>query len=75
MRILMLKDNHLLALAYLRLPQVLALYPVSKSQWYQGIKDGVHPKPVRLSARISAWKACDIIALLENADQGGIDNA
>ena len=51
---------------FLRLPQVLALFPVSKSTFWAGIKDGRYPKPVKLSARCSAWRVEDVRALIEN---------
>jgi len=51
---------------YLRLKEVLALIPVSKSTWYQGVADGRYPKPTKkLGARISAWDVRDIRLLLE----------
>jgi predicted DNA-binding transcriptional regulator AlpA len=50
---------------FLRLPQVLKLIPVSKSTWWQGVKDGRFPKPVKLGARITAWRAEDIKLLIE----------
>lgn len=49
----------------LRLPQVLALYPVSRSTWWAGCKTGRFPKPVKLGPRTTAWRAEDIAALLE----------
>ena len=51
--------------ALLRLPQVLALIPVSRSAWWAGCKSGRYPKPVKLGPRTTAWKAADIAALLE----------
>jgi predicted DNA-binding transcriptional regulator AlpA len=53
--------------ALLRLPQVLRLVPVSKSTWWNGIKAGRFPKPIKLSARTTCWRASDILALIENA--------
>ena len=53
--------------ALLKLPQVLSLYPVSKSSWYAGIKIGIYPQGVKLGARSIAWKASDVQALLDNA--------
>ena len=50
---------------FLRLPQVLAIIPVSKSAWWQGCKDGRFPKPVKLGPRTTAWRASDITALVE----------
>ena len=51
--------------ALLRLPQVLALIPVSRSAWWAGCKSGRYPKPVKLGPRRTAWRAADIAALLE----------
>lgn len=53
----------------LRLKQVLAPLgpvPVSKSSWYAGIAKGIYPKPIRVSARISAWRADEIATLINN---------
>jgi predicted DNA-binding transcriptional regulator AlpA len=50
--------------AFLRLPQVLALIPVSKSTWWQGCKSGRFPKPVKLGPRITAWRSADIADLV-----------
>lgn len=50
---------------FLRLPQILALIPVSKSAWWAGCKDGRYPKPVKLAARTTAWRAEDIAALVQ----------
>ena len=50
---------------FLRLPQVLALIPVSKSAWWAGCKDGRYPKPVKLATRTTAWRAEDIAALVQ----------
>jgi predicted DNA-binding transcriptional regulator AlpA len=47
----------------LRLRQVLDLFPVSRSTWYAGIKDGIYPQGERISARSVAWHEEDIWAL------------
>jgi predicted DNA-binding transcriptional regulator AlpA len=52
--------------ALLRLPQVLALVPVSRSTWWAGCKIGRFPQPVKLGPRTTAWRASDIAALLES---------
>ncbi|MER2022760.1 MAG: AlpA family phage regulatory protein [Stenotrophomonas sp.] len=52
---------------YLRLPDVLRLYPVSRSTWWAGCRTGLYPKPVKLGARCTAWRVEDIRALIENA--------
>ena len=56
---------------FVRLPQIIGdkrqpgVFPVSKTTWWQGIKDGVYPQPVKLSPRCTAWRAEDIRALIE----------
>lgn len=54
---------------FLRLPQVLKLFPVSKAKWYIGIANGEYPKPVKLGQRASAWRSEDIRALIERVSQ------
>lgn len=61
---------------YLRLPVIIgdpkakppipAVIPVSKSTWWQGIKDGRFPKPVKLGPRTTAWRVEDIRNLIES---------
>ena len=47
-------------------PPIPPLYPVSRSTWLKGIKEGRYPQPVRLSAKKIAWRRSDVIALLES---------
>ena len=61
---------------YVRLPSIIgnpkaeppipAVIPVGKSTWWQGVKDGRFPKPVKLGPRTTAWRVEDIRALIEN---------
>ena len=54
---------------FLRLKQILAPngpIPVSKSTWWAGVKDGRFPKPMKLGARVTVWRAEDILSLIEN---------
>ena len=46
-------------------PPTPALIPVSKTTWWDGVKSGRFPKPVKLSARTTAWRVEDIHALIE----------
>jgi prophage regulatory protein len=50
---------------FVRLAQVLEVIPLGKSCWWQGVKSGRFPKPVKISARCVAWKAEDIHALIK----------
>jgi prophage regulatory protein len=60
------------ATGFVRLPSILAPngpIPVSKSSWWQGVKDGRYPKPVKLGPRITAWRVEDICALINEGPQ------
>ncbi|MDR1084751.1 MAG: AlpA family phage regulatory protein [Deltaproteobacteria bacterium] len=54
----------------LRLPQVLALIPVSRSAWRAGCKSGRFPEPVKIGPRTSVWKGSDILKVLEKITSG-----
>lgn len=62
---LSLAPTNLPATGYLRLPAVLAIFPVSKSTWWAGVKDGRYPAGHKLSERVTAWRVEDIVALIE----------
>lgn len=51
---------------FLRLPSILKIYPIGRSTWWQGVKDGKFPKPIKLGKRTTAWRVEDIRALIEN---------
>ena len=58
---------------FVRLSSILAPngpIPVSKSTWWQGVKDGRFPKPQKLGPRTTVWKAEDIRALFEGQADG-----
>ncbi len=61
---------------FVRLSQILGPkgpIPVSKSTWWQGVKDGRFPQPQKLGPRTTVWKAEEIRALFDgnsnDADQ------
>ena len=45
-------------------PPLQGLIPVSRSTWYQGIRDGVFPEPIKISERITAWRGQDLLQLV-----------
>jgi predicted DNA-binding transcriptional regulator AlpA len=57
--------NQIPDIGFLRLPAVLKLYPVSKSTWWDGVKSGKFPQPVKLGPRCTAWRVQDIRELIE----------
>ena len=66
--------HHLPPDGFLRLKQILgdkktgghALFPVSSSTWWDGVKTGRFPQPVKLGPRTTAWRVEDIVALIVN---------
>jgi prophage regulatory protein len=74
--------NNLPEIGYLRLWQIIGnnktnpptppLIPISKSTWWEGVKTGRFPKPVKLGARITVWRAEDIRKLINNGIAGGV---
>lgn len=54
---------------FIRLPFLLSIIPISKSTFYEGIRKGVYPAPVKLSERTSAWRVEDIQDLIKRLGQ------
>lgn len=67
--------NDLPKVGYLRLPQIIGdpsrdppippIMPVSRSTWWQGVRDGRFPKPVKLGPKTTAWRVEDIRSLID----------
>lgn len=56
---------------YIRLPQVLKVFPISRSSWLAGVKSGRYPQSVKLGPRTTAWNVADIRNLLETINASG----
>jgi len=54
-------------IGYIRLPAILAVFPISKSTWWKGIQEGRFPKGHKLGPRTTAWRVEDIRNLIESA--------
>lgn len=52
-------------------PPIPPVLPLSKSTWWQGIRTGRYPRPVKLGPRITAWRVEDIRALIEQSGYEG----
>ena len=59
---------------FLRLPQVLELFPISKSAWWKGCAARRYPKPVKIGLRTTVWRAEDIRAFIERIGKEGEDH-
>lgn len=63
---------------FLRLPQIIGdsyaqppippTIPVKKSCWWDGVKSGRFPKPVKLGPRVTVWRVEDIRDLIASHD-------
>ena len=54
---------------FVRLSQIIGPgrpIPVSKSTWWEGVRSGRYPKPIKLGPRITAWRVEDIRAFIES---------
>jgi prophage regulatory protein len=56
---------------FVRLSQVLSVIPIGKTCWWEGVKTGRFPKPIKLTERCTAWKAEDIRELIKALSEQG----
>ena len=47
-----------------RINQVLGVIPMSKTTWWNGVRDGRFPKPLR-NGRMTFWKSEDIESFID----------
>ena len=64
-------DTKIPPCGFFRLPQVIALIPISKSAWWEGCRTGRYPKPVKLGPRTTVWRVEDIKAFIESVGKDG----
>ena len=48
----------------MRIRTVQQHFPVSRSKWYAGMKNGLYPQPIKVG-RMSLWLASDIQKLID----------
>ena len=63
-------SNSLPEVGFLRIKQVLAVIPVSRSGWWAGVASGRYPKGVSLGGRTTAWRVEDIRDLINRLSNG-----
>lgn len=67
----MSNENNLPRTGLVRIKQILAPVgpiPVSKSTWWQGVKEGRFPAPKKLGPGITVWRAEDIWLIVDGGD-------
>ena len=65
-------SNSLPETGFVRLKQIIGdkkegippIIPVSRSSWWNGVKKGIYPQPVKLSPKITCWKIEDLKRLI-----------
>ena len=57
------------AVGFVRLRGILSVIPVGRSTWWEGVRTGKFPRPVKLSPRVTAWRVEDIRRLIERLGQ------
>jgi prophage regulatory protein len=70
-----MRMNAIPSTGYLRINQILGnpktnpptppLIPICRSSWWQGVKDGRFPRPIKLGPKTTCWRVEDIRALIE----------
>lgn len=50
-------------------PPIPPLIPVCASSWWNGVRNGRYPKPLKLGPRTTVWKVEDIRTLIDSATE------
>jgi len=56
---------------FVRLPQVLHVLGIGKTTFWEGIKTGRFPAPIKLGPRTAVWKVEDIRSLITRIAENG----
>ena len=48
------------------IPPIPPIIPISKTTWWNGVKDGIYPKPIKLSDNVTVWHSNDIQKLVDH---------
>lgn len=59
---------------FVRLDQIVrpsGVMPFSASTWWRGVRAGIYPEPIKFGPNISAWRAEDILDLIDKISERG----
>jgi prophage regulatory protein len=59
---------------FVRLPTILAVFPVSRSTWWSGVRSGKYPAATKLGPGLTAWPVEAIRSLLDSYLAPGSDS-
>jgi prophage regulatory protein len=51
-------------------PPIPAVIPIGRSSWWEGVRTGRYPQPIKLGPRTTCWRVEDIRALIERMRGG-----
>ena len=51
-------------------PHITNRMGISRSGWWKGVKDGKYPPGIKLSPRVTVWRASEIDALIASLGKG-----
>lgn len=70
--------NQIPEIGFLRLSQIIGdskaeppippIIPIKKTCWWDGVKAGRFPQPVKIGPRVTAWRVVDIRKLIKQFD-------
>ena len=49
-----------------RNPPIPAIFPICRSSWWLGVRNGRYPKPLKLGPKTTVWRVEDIRRLIES---------
>lgn len=49
---------------YIREREIIQILPISRATWWAGVKSRKFPAGIKLSPRVTVWRASDIEALM-----------
>jgi prophage regulatory protein len=52
-------------------PPIPPLIPIGKSSWWQKVRTGEAPAPIKLGKRVTVWRSADIDAFIQTLNQTG----
>ncbi len=54
---------------YVRLSQILKVIPIGKSTWWNWVRSGKAPQPIKLGPRTTAWRTESIHELIDQLEK------
>lgn len=49
-------------------PPITPLIPICRTTWWEGVKSGRFPKPIKLTENVTVWKVEDIRKLINQSE-------